>query len=57
MMHAVLVNRIAGFGETTASPGPIDGEQQVRQRVLGADGDDGFVFGIEFDAVVASGSA
>ena len=42
----------AGFGETTASPGREHREQQMRQRVLGADGDDRFPFGIQFHAII-----
>ncbi len=34
------------------SPGPDHREQQVRQRVLGAYGDDGLLIRIQLDAVV-----
>ena len=44
MMHAVLVDGVAGVGRNHGVARPDHGEQQMRQRVLGADGDDGFLF-------------
>ena len=51
------MNGVCGVGRDHHVARPDDGEQQVRQRVFGADGDDGFGIGIEFDAVVRAVAA
>ena len=51
---AVLMNRIGGIRRDHGVARPDHGEQQMRQRVLGADGDDGFGFRIQLDAVVGA---
>ena len=49
---AVLMDRIARVRRDHRIARSDHGEQQVRQRVLRADGDDGFLLRIERDAVV-----
>ena len=50
--HAILMDRIGRIGRYYEVAGADGGEQQVRQRVLGADGDDGFLLGIERHAII-----
>jgi hypothetical protein len=50
--HAVLMNGIGGIGRDHRIARSDHREQQVRQRVLGADGDDGFPIRIEVHIVV-----
>ncbi len=51
--HAVLMDRVSGIGRCNNVPGPDDREHQVRQRVLGPDGHDRLVNGIERHAVIS----
>ena len=51
---AVLMNGIGRIRRNHRVARPDHREQQMRQRVLGADGDDGFAFGIEIHAVVGA---
>ena len=50
---AVLVNGIAGIRRDHGVARAYDGEQQVGEGVLGADGDDRFLVRVEFHTVVA----
>ena len=50
--HAVLMNRIGGVGRDHDVAGTDGGEEEVRERILGADGDDGFLLGVERHAVI-----
>src|ERR1035437_7268158 len=50
--HAVLGNRIGGVGRDHDVAGTDGGEEEVRERILGADGDDGFLLGVERHAVI-----
>ena len=51
--HAVLMNGIRGIRRDHRVARPNHREQEMRERVLGTDGDDGFFFGIKIDALVA----
>ena len=55
--HAVLMNRIRRIRRHHRVARSDDREQQMRQRVLGADGDDRFGLRIELDAVILADSA
>src|ERR1700722_15637630 len=46
------MNGIAGVGGDDGVAGPDDGEEEMRESVLGSDGDDGFLFGVEVDVVI-----
>ena len=50
---AVLVDRVGRVGRSDDIARTDRGKKQMRQRVFGADRDDGFLFGIEVDVVLA----
>ncbi len=47
--EAVGVNRIGRVGHQDRVTGPAHGQRQVRQSLLGTDGDDGIAFRIQVD--------
>jgi len=54
--YAVLMNRIGGVGRHHRVAGANDRKQQMGERVLGADGDDGFNFRVDLDTVNLPGN-